>query len=68
VSNFLSAEDVETTIAVTKAADPLPEVTVEGPLQGIALAGNSFYITATGKVKFLPLYFQRLVLYFTWVK
>ena len=51
VSNFLSSAAVETTISVTKASDPLPEVTVEGPLQGKAMAANSFYITAIAQVR-----------------
>ena len=41
-----------TNISVTKATDPLPEVTLEGPLQGKAMAGNAFYVTATAKVGF----------------
>ena len=55
MTNFLSAQPQETTISVTKSADPTPELTVEGPLHGKAFAADSFYITAIAKVGFMLL-------------
>ena len=55
VTNFLSSEAKETTISVTKSSQPLPEVTLDGPLQGKAFAADSFYITAIAKVGVMSL-------------
>ena len=43
------------TITVTKASQPLPEVTVDGPLDGKVFGLNSFYITAKATVCWLVL-------------
>ena len=50
VKNFLGSTWKENIITITKASDPLPEVRVEGPLRGRALAARSFFITAMAKV------------------
>ena len=46
VKNFIYPTSMSSTITVTKASQPLPEVTVEGPLDGKVFGMNSFYITA----------------------
>jgi hypothetical protein len=38
------------TMTVTKARDPLPEVTVDGPREGKVFGMNAFYIAAKAKV------------------
>ncbi len=46
---------MSSTITVIKASDPLPEVTVDGPLDGKVFGMNSFYITAKAVVCLLVL-------------
>ena len=46
VKNFIYSTAMSSTITVTKASQPLPEVTVDGPLDGKVFGMNSFYITA----------------------
>ena len=50
VRNFIYSSAMHSTVSVTKARDPLPEVTVDGPLEGKVSGKNSFYITAIAKV------------------
>ena len=46
------------TIQVTKARDPLPEVTVDGPLEGKVFGMKSFYITAKATVCMLATFYH----------
>ena len=50
VKNFIYSSAMESTISVTKARDPLPEVTIDAPFEGKVFGVNSFYITALAKV------------------
>lgn len=51
VRNFIYSSAMDSTVSVTKARDPVPEVTVDGPLEGKVFGKNSFYITAIAKVR-----------------